>query len=192
MSNGAKILAGAAVVIMLILLLDRMFLKEENDNLRKQINANEDLNAKVRKMLRELIERTRSTDPNVSKELASIVALLNIKQEPTALLKLAKVIEKLLGELYAKDERAKEIARKEGRRDPVFADHLVLAKEHKLIDNDDYHLLSMLKGMRNDEAHKLNVRKEASRFLAAMIAGIMFIMTLCKLLKRTTIDPLPA
>lgn len=192
MSSGGKVLDSAAVVIMLILLLDRMFLKEENENLKKQINANEDLNAKVRKMLLELIQRTKASDPNVSKELASIIALLNIKQEPTALLKLAKVIENLLGELFEKDERAKEIAKADGRRKPVFADHLELAKERKLIDQDDYHLLSMLKGMRNDEAHKLNVRKEASRFLAAMISGIMFIMTLCKLLKRTTINPLPA
>lgn len=191
MSNGAKIFATAAIAIMLILLVDRIFLIEENAELKKRINANEDLNAKVRKMLRELIERTQSTDPNVSKELASIVALLNIKQEPTALLKLAKVIENLLAELFDKDERAKEIAKADGRRKPVFADHLELAKERKLIDQDDYHLLSMLKGMRNDEAHKLNVRKEASRFLAAMIAGIMFIMTLCKLLKRSTIDPHP-
>lgn len=192
MSNGSKILVSAAVVIMLILVLDRMFLKEENENLKKRIDANEDLNGKVRKMLMELINRTKASDPNVSKELASIIALLNIKQEPTALLKLAKVIENLLGDLYKNDERAKEIAKADGRRKPVFADHLELAKEHGLIDRDDFHLLSMLKGMRNDEAHKLNVRKEASRFLAAMIAGIMFIMTLCKLLKRTTIDPLPA
>lgn len=187
MSNGAKILASAALVIILILILDRIDLKNENEQLRKQINANEDLSLKVRRMLMDLVKRTKSSDPNVAKELASIIGLLNIRQEPSALLKLAKVIENLLGEYYAHDERAKDIAKANGRKKPVFADHLELAKERKLVDQEDYLLLSMLKGMRNDEAHKLNVRKESSRIIAALIAGITFTFALCKLLGRTSI-----
>jgi hypothetical protein len=114
---------------------------------------------------------------------------LEIKQDNSAVLKLAKIIERLLRELYEKTPEIKGIAKVNNRKSPVFADYLELAKNKGIITSEDLHLLSVMKIIRNEEAHELDVKKEKSRMLAAFICGIGFILCLCRLLKKETIQP---
>jgi hypothetical protein len=121
--------------------------------------------------------------------LTQIITFLNIKQDATALMKLAKVIENLLLELYGKDEELKAKVKADKRKKAVFADYLEHAKSKGLIGKEDYHLIAVLKEIRNEEAHELGVVKEVTRAAAALVAGIGVVISLCKLLKRTSVQP---
>lgn len=129
-------------------------------------------------------------DPKIANEVSQIIALLEIKQDTTAVFKLAKVIENLLVELYEKDPGLMELTKSNGRKSPVFADYLEFAKIKGIVSKEDYHLISILKIIRNEEAHDLAIEKEKSRIVAAFLSGIALILSLCKLLRKQT-APIP-
>ena len=185
--SGKNILLKAAAFIITILLIKSFLDEQEKAVLRKQVRDSKDLNKQLRDMLLELIEKVRSGDQNIAQELASIVALININEETSAMMKLTKVVESLLKELYAKDDRTLAIAQANGRKRPSLADLLERAKEAQLLDQEDFHLIAVLKGIRNKEAHEVNIEKEPSRILAALIAGIRFVFTLCHKTGRTSV-----
>jgi hypothetical protein len=160
--------------------------------LQKQIDENEDLNKEIKAKLTELIQNNKEVDPKIASELAQIVGLLEIKQDTTAVLKLTKIIENLLKELYQGEAMLKEIAKAHNRKSPAFIDYLELAKNNKVISLEDFHLLSMMKSIRNEEAHQLSVNKHKSKIFAAFICGLTLILGLCRQLKRKTIEPSPA
>ncbi len=124
----------------------------------------------------------------MANELAQILSLLNINQDTTALMKLAKVIENLLKELYSKGEELLGKVRAANRKRLVFADYLEHAQDKGVVSSEDYHLLAVLKGIRNEEAHENGVKMERSRLVAALVAGIAIVMSLCRLLKRTSVN----
>lgn len=138
----------------------------------------------------ELIQNHKEVDPQIAGELGQIIGLLEIKQDTTAVLKLAKIIENLLKELFQADQEFRTFIKTTGRKKPVFTDYLDFAKEKRLFTNEDFHLLSVLKIIRNEEAHELNVKKDKSRIIAAFIAGMSLIIGLCKLLKKKSINPI--
>jgi len=45
-------------------------------------------------------------------------------------------------------------------------------KESKYLFYEDYHLLSVLKIIRNEEAHQLDVHKDKSKIVAVFISGL--------------------
>ena len=190
MSKNFGAVVGVIVgIIIIYLLVDKFKLEEKVIELQKEIDENEDINKEIRLRLSELIHSNKDIDPKISAELGQIVALLEIKQDTTAVMKLAKIIENLLKELYKGDAELKELAKANGRKNPVFADHLEHAKNKKAISTEDYHLLSVMKIIRNEEAHDLAVHKEKSRILAAFISGLGFTFALCKMLKKKSLGP---
>jgi hypothetical protein len=179
----------AAGLLILFLAIDNNDKKKRLAALQREIDRQQALGKQVRQMLHDLVEQNKSVDPALANELTQIITLLNIKQDATALMKLAKVIENLLLELYGKDEELKAKVKADNRKKAVFADYLEHAKAKGLIGKEDYHLIAVLKEIRNEEAHTLGVVKEVTRAAAALVAGIGVIFTLCKLLKRTSVAP---
>ncbi|MCW5896346.1 MAG: hypothetical protein KIT50_12160 [Bacteroidetes bacterium] len=172
------LLAVAAVVIVALLFLNQKKTKEIK-KLRTEIDQNRQLKQDVRQRLKDLLESNKDIDPQVAEELMQISALIEIKQETKALLSLAKIIEKLLKQLYKDDP---EVLAKSNN--PSFADYLEHAKQKKVISVEDFHLISVLRLIRNQEAHELNVKKEQSRIAAAFVAGMAFVLTLTRLLRK--------
>jgi hypothetical protein len=179
----------AAGLLILFLAIDNDDKKKRLAALQREIDRQQALGKTVRHMLHDLVEHNKSVDPALANELTQIITLLNIKQDTTALMKLAKVIENLLLELYGKDEELKAKVKADKRKKPVFADYLDHAKAKGLIGKEDYHLVALLKDIRNEEAHELGVVKEVTRVAAALVAGVGVVMSLCKLLKRTSVEP---
>lgn len=190
--NGIKIHPAvliAAGLLILFLAIENSDRKRQNASLQREIDRQRALGEQVRRMLHDLVEQNKSVDPALANELTQIISLLNIRQDITALMKLAKIIENLLVELYCKDAELKEKVKADNRRKIVFADYLEHAKVKGIISKEDYHLVAMLKEIRNEEAHQLGVVKEVTRAAAALVAGIGVIMSLCRLLKKNTVEP---
>lgn len=179
----------AAGLIILFLAIDAHDKKNRIAALQREIGRQQALGMKVRKMLHDLVEENKTVNPALSNELTQILTLLSIKYDATALMKLAKIIENLLTDLYGKDPELKDKVKADNRRKVVFADYLEHAKAKGVINKEDYHLIALLKDIRNDEAHSLGVVKEVTRAAAALVAGISVVISLCKLLKRTTVQP---
>lgn len=186
--NFGTVLAFIGGVVITYLIIDNIKKSNIIFDLQKRIDDNEDLNKEIKSKLTELIQNSKEVDPKIANELAQIVILLEVKQDNSAILKLTKIIENLLKELYKGDTELKELANTNGRKFPVFADHLEHAKNKKIISTEDYHLLSVMKSMRNDEAHELAVNKHKSKIFAAFIVGIGLVLGLCRQLKRKSIE----
>lgn len=179
----------AAGLVILFLAIDSDDKRKRIAALQREIERNKTLGKQVQKMLLDLIEQNKTVNPSLANELTQIITLLNVRQDTTALMKLAKVIENLLKELYGKDEEFLAKVKAEKRRKPVFADYLDHAHAMKIISKEDFHLLSVLREIRNEEAHENGVRKEVTRMAAAFVAGVGVVMMLCKKLKRATVEP---
>lgn len=186
-SNFGTVLAFIGGVVITYLIMDTLN-KSTIRVMQKKIDDNDNLNKEIKSKLTELIQNNREVDPKVAKELAQIVALLEIKQDSSAILKLSKIIENLLKELYKGDNELKDLAKSNSRKSPVFADYLLHAKNKDIISTEDYHLLSVMKSIRNDEAHELAVSKHKSKIFAAFIAGLGLVLGLCRLLNKKTIE----
>ena len=182
------ILAVVAGFLILFLLIDNDKKKRQIISLKKEIEDNENITKEIKKKLTELIQNNPEIDQKIAVELGQTVALLEIKQNTTAVFKLAKIIENLLKEFFNEDAGLKKLSEKNGRKTPVFADYLEYARDKKILTNEDFHLLSILKIIRNEEAHDLDVRKENSKIIAVFISGINFILGLCKRLDKKSLD----
>lgn len=187
-SKIGNILAIAAGFIIIWLLIDNDKKKKKIIELKNEIDENENLTEEIKRQLTELIQNNNEIDPKLANELGQIVGLLEIKQDATAVLKLAKIIENLLKELYKDDTELKEFAKTKGRKSPAFADYLEHARNKEIFSGEDYHLLSILKIIRNEEAHELGIRKEKSRIIAVFISGLGLVLGLCRLLNKKTIE----
>lgn len=177
---GLSVLAG---FIILWLLFDREKLKLKLIDLEKEIEENNNLNKEIRKRLKELVANNKDVDAEISNELGQIAALIEIKQETKAILSMVKIVETLLNKIYSDDQRLIDTAKKNNRKRPAFMDFLELALVDKVMSKEDYHLISVAKIIRDEEAHDLSVEKEKSRILSSFISCIAIILTLCKLAK---------
>lgn len=180
--------AVVAGIIIFFLLIDNEKKKRQIIILKKEIQDNENLSLEIKKKLTELVQNNPEIDPKIAGELGQIVALLEIKQNTTAVFKLAKIIENLLKELFIDDEELKKLSAKNGRKVAVFADYLEYAKTKKILSVEDYHLLSILKIIRNEEAHELDIKKEKSKIIAVFISGINLVLGLCRLLNKKSLE----
>ena len=104
-------IAVAAGILILWLFYENDKKKKKIKELQDEIDENQNLTKEIRERLTGLIQDNKDVDPKVANELGHIVALLEIKQDSTAVLKLAKVIENLLKELYSTDSELKELAK---------------------------------------------------------------------------------
>jgi len=177
----------AATILITWLILDNINKAQMITNLKKEIDSNENLTNEIKKQLKLLLQNNKDIDPKVANELAQIVALLEIKQELTAIVKLSKIIENLLKEMFKDDIQLNELAQKNGHKTPSFADYLEHAKNKNLINNEEFHLLSVMKIIRNKEAHEVQPQKEKTRIVAAFVAGVTLALSLCRMLKKKTI-----
>src|SRR5260221_1900442 len=176
-------IAVAAGFIILWLLFDRQKLTFKVVELQDEIEKNKDLHSEIKKRLKDLVANNADVEPEISNELSQIAALIEIKQETKAILSIVKIVESLLVRIYSDDQRLNEVAMTNGRKRPAFMDHLDLALLDKIITKEDYHLVSVAKIIRDDEAHELNVEKEKSRILSSFISCIGLILVLCKVAK---------
>lgn len=177
---GLSVLAG---FVILWLIFDRDKLKLKLADLEKEIEDNNNLSKEIKKRLKELVANNKDVDPEISNELGQIAGLIEIKQETKAILSMIKIVETLLNKIYGEDQRLFETAKKNGRKRPAFMDFLELALVDNVMSKEDYHLISVAKIIRDEEAHDLNVEKEKSRILSSFISCIAIILTLCKLAK---------
>ncbi len=170
-------------IIIVYLFIDNSRKNKEIKQLKKEIDENADLTKEIKLQLTGLVNNNEEIDPKVASELGKIIGLLDIKQDTTAIFKLAKIIENLLKELYEGDDELQIISKKNGRKKAVFADYIELAKSKKIISTEDFHLLSILKLIRNEEAHDLDIKKEKSSLIAVLISGIKLVLGLSRLIK---------
>jgi hypothetical protein len=175
----------AVTALIAFLLIDNNNKSNKIEELKRTIEENEDLTLELKQKLNELIEKNKSIDPSVASELSQILALLEIKQDTTAVLKLAKIIETLLKKLYNKDEKLIELAKSYGRKTPSFSDYLEHCKNEKILTQEDFHLLSVLKIVRNEEAHEIDIRKEKSKLISSLICGVGLILGLTKIINKS-------
>ena len=170
-------------IIILWLLLDREDKKQEIKELKGTIDESEHLPAPIKSQLKDLIQNNQDIDPQIGSELSQAAALIEIQQEPGAILKLAKILENLFGQLYKNDAQFKNWLKGKGRAQPVFADYIEFAKNQKDITADDYHILYLMKNIRNEEAHDLAVVKEKSKIIVSFVSGMALVLGLSKLVK---------
>lgn len=168
--------------LVLLLLYDRKLLKQEILILKKQARDRDDLYSEIRLKLLDLLESDTHLDDDIKTEISSIVALINIKEETKALSTLSKIIESLLKKLYGEDPEFKEFL-KDKKLKATFHTYLEFAQQKGVIKKEDYHAISILKLIRNEEQHELNVKKEKTRLVSSFIAGIAMIVELHKLAK---------
>ena len=185
--NTTVILLVAMAAIIAFLVMDNNNKTKQIKDLKKDIDENEDLTKEIKLKLTELIENNLEVEPKIASELTQISALIEIKQDNSAVLKLAKIIENLLKELYKGDVKVKEIAKENNRKNPVFADYIEHGRNEKVISSEDYHQLSVLKIIRNEEAHQLDIKKDKSRIVSPFICGVGLVLALCRMLKKKTI-----
>lgn len=83
-------------------------------------------------------------------------------------------------ELYKGDDGVKQIALSKNRKKPIFDDYLEYAKTKGVISTEDYHLIAVMKIIRNEEAHELAVKKEKSKLLTSFLVGFTTVLALWK------------
>lgn len=186
-SKFENVIAVAAFILVAWLLYENIKSKKKIKELQNDLDESQNLTKDIKERLLNIIENNTEIDPKVTAELTSLISLLEIKQDTTAVLKLAKIIENMLKELYSKDGDLKDLAKQNGRKTPSFADYIEYAKIKKVVSNEDYHLLSVLKIIRNEEAHELDIKKEKSRLFAAFLAGISLVLGLSNLISQKSL-----
>jgi len=180
----AGMFAVAAGLLILWLLYQLQQKTSKITELMKEIQENKYINEDVKKRLKELVQSNRDLDPDVANELLQISALIEIKQESKAIAGLAKIIENLLKRLYQDDPEFKDRITRLKKTTPSFSDYIDYAKDKNVISPEDYHLVSVLRLIRNEESHELNVVKDPSHIIASFFAGIAVIITLTKLIRQ--------
>jgi hypothetical protein len=171
----------AAIVV--YLLSEYGELEKENNQLRDALNSNNLISENIRKQLLELLEKHPHIDDDVKNELSQVAVFLGVQQEISAVFKLTKIIENLLKKLLTNDSGFSAWLTSKNRKRTVFNDYLEYASEQKIITKEDFHFISILKNMRNEEAHDLNVIKDKAKLLGAFIAGVSTTMGLYNLVK---------
>lgn len=174
-----------AGVVITWLFLENQEKKVLINDLKKQLDENEIFSEEIKKRLKELIDLNPDIDDDISRELSQIAVLIEVKQETKAILGLAKIIENLLKKIYKDDIKFKEYLQNLKKTRPVFADYLEFAKQNELISKEDYHLVTVLKIIRNEEAHQLGIEKDKNKIVACFLSGLGFAFTLHRLLKKT-------
>lgn len=182
-SKNANLVLGAiAIIFIAVVLHSNRKMNERIKELENALNSNSLISEKIKEQLLDLLARHPHIDEDVKQELSQIALLIGIQQESKAILSLTKIIENLLKNFLKEDTDFKTQLKKKSK--PVFADYLDYAKNSKLISTHDYHLISVLKGMRNEEAHELNVATDRGKLVGCFISGVSVVLTLYNMIKK--------
>ena len=183
----AKVTSFVMGIVIVYLLITQQNKNKQIAELKKAVNENDALNDQIKKKLQELLQNNPGIDDDIAKELASIAALLEIEQQTKAILSLAKIIENLLKKLYQGTDGLKVYLSEKKKRKPSFEDYIDYARSQNVISKEDYHLIEVLKIIRNEEAHELDVKKDKGKMVACFLAGLGITFGLCKLVKASGI-----
>ena len=154
---------------------ERQRFNQFQQELFEQISQRDELTEEVKKQLKDLIEKYKFIDEDVSNELISVASLIDMKQETKAIASLTKVIENLLKKIYSTDSKLmRKLPR--NQRTPRLVDYLKHAKDEKLIEEEEFKFASGLRKIRNQEAHELNVNKGRNWVTSAFLTGISIIL----------------
>ncbi len=186
--NTTFLLGTVALVIIGLLLYSNYEKDKRIKELNDTLKSNNLISEKIKEQLLELLEKHPHIDEDVKEELKQIALLIGIQQETKAILSLAKIVENLLKKLFKNDTDFKAFVKANKKGRAVFADYLDYAKDQKIIPAEDYHLISVLKTIRNEEAHELNVLKDKAKLVGCFISGIGVVLSLYNLVKRTLFE----
>lgn len=185
MSNknvGVTITISALIAVVIWLLVQKTKDEKIKNKLQDALNSQNLLTETIRAKLLVLLEQNPHIDESVKAELTDIAALLSLQQEASAILKLAKIIENLLKKLFKHDPEFKGwYKNKGGKRSPDFAHFLDFAYDKKMVSKEDYHNISALKSLRNQEAHEMNIAKDKTKLVGFFIAGLIITVELYNL-----------
>lgn len=185
-NNWERALTFVAGFIIIWLLIERRNKNIQIQDLNKALESSEAITNDVKKKIQELISNNPDIEEGMCNELGSIAALIEIKEETKAILGLAKIIESLLKKIYKGSQPLKNHLSSVNKKTATFHDYLELAVKENVISKEDYHLVSILKIIRNEEAHELNVKKEKGKLLACFITGLTITLSLHNLIKHKT------
>jgi hypothetical protein len=129
------------------------------------------------------LEKHPHIDEDVKSELSQVAGLLGLQQEMPAILKLTKIIENLLKQLLKSDVEFSKWLSTKNKKSATFHDYLEFANQNAIITKEDFHLISSLKQMRNEEAHEMNVIKDRGKLIGSFIAGVSITIGLYNLVK---------
>jgi len=149
---------------------DKLLLLKEHLN-----NSENSLSAELKTQIEKLIEEYQGVSDDIVSELASVLQLININEETKAIKSLAKIIENILKERFEDDTEFKE-----KKKRCSLANLLSYAKEINIITKHEFSFGWLLKDIRNEESHELNVnsKKPANWKTIAFFAGIEIIFKL--------------
>jgi len=178
-----NILLTVAGFVIIWLLFDKVKNKKQIEELLLKIQGHKYLNDEIKSKLSDLMVNTNDIDPKIKSEIGQILGMMEINQDVKGLLSLAKIIENLMKKLYKDDVEFKQFVKNKNIKKPNFQEYLDFALMKNALGKDDYHLVSVLKSIRNEEAHELDVQKDKFKIIIAFTAGISFIVSLYKLIR---------
>ncbi len=154
---------------------ERQKFSQFQQELFEQINQRDELTEEIKKQLKDLIEKYKFIDEDVTNELISVASLIDMKQDTKAIASLTKVIENLLKKVYATDSNLRRKLPK-NQDSPRLVDYLRHAKDENLIEEEEFEFASGLRKIRNQEAHELNINKGRNWVASAFLTGISIIL----------------
>lgn len=179
-------IVGIAIGFALLwLIIDREDKKKQLAEIKGMLESDPNLDAETKRRIEGLLEKNPDLDKGLKKELQAIGALVNIKMETKAILNLAKVIETLLGKLYAHSPDFKTWLKAEKRRNN-FESLIEYAWQQKVLTQEQYHHLNVLRIVRNEEAHETNVVKDKLLVVSAFLTGFLVTHGLHEILRNKT------
>ena len=146
--------------------LDRLKLIQES-------LKNSNLTNEVKNQISKLITDYENLDENVTNELISILSLIEINQEEKAIKDLAKIVENILFDKFKKEEEFKKF-----KTFIPLANLIEYAKKIKLFNKKEYNASCILREIRNEESHKLNLKYGSNWQMIGLLGGIEIIFKL--------------
>ncbi len=149
-------------------------LEKDRLKLMKDAIENSDhLSKEIKDQIHKLIDEYQEIDEEVAKELVSVLSLVNIGQHEQAIKDLAKIIENMLSEKYKDESKFKSF-----KKYIPLAKLIEHAKEVKFFSSKEYNASCILKDIRNEVSHELNVRYGSNWQVIGLLGGIEIIFKL--------------
>jgi len=180
-------ISSLAIILLIFLWLDNEKIKKQKSKieelekdklllLKEHLSSNESkLGSELRTQIERLIEEYKGINEDIVSELVSILQLININEETKAIRSLATIIENILKEKIGDDAEFKQKKKRYS-----LANLLSYAKEINIITKHEFSFGWLLKDIRNEESHELNVnsKKPENWKTIAFFAGIEIIFKL--------------
>lgn len=189
-------LIGGGIIIAILLLwlsfeiIEKNKLKENNLSLKRDrlklineyLKIAKEIPSEIKSQIEKLVTDYEDLDEKVAKELLDVLNLIEQKMEPKAIAALAKIIENLL-----KDKFAKEILKgkysndgefKSKKKKITFYKAIEYAKFTNFLSDHEYNLANLLKEYRNESSHELGVEFSKNWQTIAFLIGIEIVFKL--------------